>query len=76
MHNINLIIYQPGFGGHLLEYLFSSDPTVATLMLLNTDLKDQSKLYSFDNSKNFQHWQDFHKNYTNKGALWDVNFEK
>jgi hypothetical protein len=62
--NTHLIIYQPGYGGNLLGYLFSLNPTTKSLLSINNPGIDRSELYSFNHSKKFVDWPDFHTNYS------------
>jgi hypothetical protein len=57
------IIYQPGFGGHLLTYLFSLDPSTVAHISDTDDVNERLKNYNFNNTKKFNHWMDYHKAY-------------
>lgn len=57
-------MYQPGYAGNFLKFLFSLDPSTAPYLKHYTtqQLDPQQRLthYSFENAKKFDHWQKFH----------------
>jgi hypothetical protein len=59
-----VIIYQPGFAGHLLTYLFSLDNSTAFIkpesIKIDDTLTNRLNCYSFDNAVKFDHWSKFH----------------
>jgi len=59
MKEIN-IVYQPGFGGHFLTYLFSLDPSTVPHMARTDNVNERLQRYDFKNTKKFHHWSHFH----------------
>jgi hypothetical protein len=59
------IIYQPGFAGHLLEYLLTLDSSTLwikpTSVQLEDSLENRLNFYSFNNTKQYDHWGAFHE---------------
>ena len=60
---IHLIIYQPGYAGHLLEYLFSLDQSTVPNGS-NNDVTSRLDSYSFSHATKFSNWETFHHNYS------------
>jgi hypothetical protein len=59
------IIYQPGYAGSFLAYLFSLDPSVASYMVNTNDVNLRLKYYNFNNTKKFTDWAAWHKHNRN-----------
>jgi len=57
------IEYQPGFGGNFLTLLMSLDPITVPYIHRTNDVFERLKFYNFNNSKKFDHWAQFHRNY-------------
>ena len=59
------LIYQPGYAGHFLTYLFSLDPSTAPHTPLSQEdvPSNRLELYSFDHAKKFNNWAEFHVSY-------------
>jgi hypothetical protein len=54
------IVYQPGFGGHFLTYLFSLDPSTVPHLAKVDVVSERLRYYDFKNTKKFNHWSQFH----------------
>jgi hypothetical protein len=65
----NIIIYQPGYGGTFLQYLFSLDRTTAPY---GSNVTNRLEIYSFDHAQKYTTWEQFHYNYTNINTV-DLN---
>jgi len=63
MTDVINIIYQPGYAGHFLSYLFSLDPSTAPHVAETDRIKERLALYDFSNAKKFDHWVNFHSTY-------------
>ena len=63
----NLIIYQPGFGGHFLKFLFSLHPITAPHVKDTDNIDERLEFYNFSDSKKYPSWEDFHIN-NHKGS--------
>ena len=55
------IIYQPGYGGNFLTYLFSLDPSTVPYWVDSDDVAERLKAYDFNNTKKYTNWKIFHE---------------
>jgi hypothetical protein len=62
----NIIIYQPGYGGTFLQYLFSLDSTTVPYGPKSNNRLD---IYSFDHAQQYLNWEQFHHNYTDINTI-------
>ena len=64
---INIIIYQPGFAGHLMKCLFSLALNTVRLLPHHNKSPDSPAIrasdYSFRNASAYRHWCDFHMDF-------------
>ena len=65
MKTINLVVYKPGYGGHLIEFLLSLDPSTMPWVRAGSSIQDvlpsRKDHYSFkDIVKTHGHWKKHH----------------
>lgn len=68
-----LIIYQPGFGGLFLKFLFSLDPCTSPKLSITDDVYKRLELYDFGNAKKYNHYSKFHKTCDRVTDLLPIN---
>ena len=54
------IVYQPGFGGNFLTYLFSLDPITVPHAIDTDNVDIRLEHYNFSKTKNFDSWMHYH----------------
>jgi hypothetical protein len=55
------IIYQPGYGGNFLTYLFSLDPSTVPYWVDSDDVAERLRAYDFGNTEKYTDWKAFHE---------------
>ncbi len=68
MKTIN-IIYQPGYGGHFLKYLFSLDSTTSPQG--EADSNNRLTNYNFNNALKFKNWYEYHISHSYDAVVRD-----
>jgi hypothetical protein len=62
----NIIIYQPGYGGTFLQYLFSLDNKTVPY---GSDPINRLDTYLFDHAEHYPNWEQFHLNHTDVNSI-------